>query len=319
MDGVSIIVPAYNAERTIVDCLRAATNLNWPGNLEVIVINDGSTDRTEELASSIAGVRVVTTANGGAAHATNTAIRAARYAIVVSLDADAVLEPDWIQKILPSFDEPGVGAVAGYAVTANKSIVGKLMGYDVELRLDRSPKYTDHLYTMNTAYLREALLQVGMLDESMKIAYDADLSRRLRAAGYKLVLIKDATCRHYWRDDLKGYIKQQYNYAYYRLLLTQKFGKPHDRLVSLGMVSQVPFTVLVVIIAALLTGLLSPFGLLALFLIPLVHLPETVALLVKKKDRSVLLLPWFFSLRNLTWTWAAAVWGVRRLVGRSRA
>ena len=76
---------------------------------------------------------------------------------------------------------------------------------------------TDHLYTMNTAYRREILLEVGPLNEELLAGYDVDLSRRLRAAGYRLILRKDATCRHYWRDNLRDYLRQQYNYAYHRM------------------------------------------------------------------------------------------------------
>ncbi len=312
MNGVSIIIPAYNSEKTIAECISAAQNLDWDGEVEVIVVDDGSTDRTAAIASSFPKVQLISVPNGGASRATNIGIRAAHHDIVVSLDADAVLEKDWLEKVIPSLDEQGVAAVAGYALTGNKSVIGKLMGYDVELRLDRTPTNTDHLYTMNTAYRRQALVKVGMFDEGMRIGYDADISRRLKAAGYHLVLRKDAKCRHYWRDDLKGYLKQQYNYAYYRLGITRKFGRPHDRIASLGMILHVPFTALVLLIS-ILGSLMSPFALLGLLLLPLVHLPETIRLLFMRKERCILALPLLFTLRNLSWIWAAVVWGFRQM------
>lgn len=311
MEGVSIIIPAYNAERTIAECLQAAINLRWPGAVEIVVVNDGSVDRTADITSSFTGVRLISVPNGGAARATNIGIQTALYDTVVSLDADAILENDWIEKIMPSFDEPMVGAVGGYAVTGNRSIVGRLMGYDVELRLDRMPKYTDHLYTMNTAYLRKALVQVGMFDEEMRIGYDADISRRLKSCGYRLVLRKDARCKHYWRDDLKGYLKQQSDYAYYRLNITRKFGRPHDRLVNISMLLQTPFTIFILLVAAF-GSLISPFSPLLLLLLPLIHLPETIVLLLKKRDTCVLLLPLLFTIRNLVWSWAAMRWSMSR-------
>jgi len=310
--GVSIVIPAYNAEKTISMCLRAATSLRWAGDIEIIVINDGSTDKTAEIASSFQGVRLLNVPNGGAARATNIGIEAARYDIVVSLDADAELEIDWMEKIMPSFNDPAVGAVGGYATTANKTIIGRLMGYDVEYRLDRMPEYTDHIYTMNTAYRRDALAKVGMFDERMRIAYDADISRRLKAGGYLIVLVKDAKCRHFWRDDLKGYLKQQYDYAYFRLNIARKFGRAHDRLVGLGMILQTPFTVLTLVTAIVLGSVLSPLALLLLILLLLIHLPEAIVLIIKKKDAVTLLQPLLFTVRNLTWTWAAMVWGLRR-------
>ena len=310
MNGVSIIIPAYNSEKTIAECITAAQNLDWDGETEVIVVNDGSSDRTADIASTFTRVKVINTPNGGAPRATNIGIHAAQNDIVVSLDADAVLEKHWLQKIMPSFSDPTVGAVAGYALTGNKGIWGKLMGWDVELRLDRIKTYSDHLYTMNTAYRRQALSKVGMFDEQLRISYDGDISRRLTAAGYRLVLRKDATCRHYWRDDLRGFLRQQYNYAYYHLEQTRKFGNPQDKMVNWWMIIQVPLTLLI-LAGATLGILASPFAVLGLVLLPLIHIPEAITLLVKKKDICSLALPLQFTLRNLAWARAAVVWSMR--------
>ena len=315
MDRVSIIIPAYNAERTIGECLSAVTNQTWSGDLEVIVVNDGSTDRTAAIASSFPGVKLIDVPNRGASQATNIGIQAARHDIVVSLDADAVLEESWLDRIVPSFDEPGVAAVGGYALTGNKSVIGKLMGYDVELRLDRTPTYTDHLYTMNTAYRRQPLLEVLMFSEEMKIAYDVDISRRLKAAGYSLVLKKEARCTHYWRDDLKGYLKQQYHYAYYRLEITRRFKKSHDQVARLSMVLHVPFTA-AVLLAVILGSLVSPLAPLLLIVLPLMHLPETARLLARRREVCILALPFLFTLRNFAWTWAAVVWTLKGILSK---
>lgn len=309
--GVSIIIPAYNAEKTIGECLSGAINQKWPGDFEVIVVNDGSKDKTAAIASSFPDVQVINVPNGGASRATNIGIQEAHYDIVVSLDADAVLAEDWLEKIMPTFDDRSVAAVGGYALTGNKSVVGKLMGYDVELRLDRISFYTDHLYTMNTAYRRQVLVDVGVFNEEMKIAYDVDISRRLKAAGYNLVLKKDAKCTHYWRDDFKGYLKQQYNYAYYRLEITRKFKRSHDRVAGLGMILHVPLTA-IVLLAAIFGSLVTPLAPLSLMALPLVHLPETINLLMKRREATILALPFVFTLRNLTWTWASVIWTVRQ-------
>ncbi|MFC1968368.1 glycosyltransferase family 2 protein [Chloroflexota bacterium] len=167
---------------------------------------------------------------------------------------------------------------------------------------------------VDAACRREALLEVGLFDEGLEAGSDVDLSRRLKAAGYRLLLRKDVTCRHYWRDDLKGYLRQQYNYAYYRAELTRRFGKPHDQVTGLGMILRVPFT-LALLLGACLGSLVSPLALLLLLLLPLLHLPQAFSLLLSRRDACVLLLPLplLFTLRDLCWVWAAVVWGVRRV------
>ncbi len=310
MNGVSIVIPAYNAEHTLHECLQAATDLEWTGDLEVIMVNDGSTDKTAEIASSFPGVEVVNMPHGGAARATNIGIKKAQHDMIVLLDADAVLEKNWLEKIMPSFDNPAVAAVWGYVVTANRSIIGKLMGYDVESRLDKVPMDTDHLSTTNTACRREALFEIGLLNEELKAGYDVDLSRRLKSAGYCFILRKDVKCRHYWKDDLKGYLRQQYNYAYYRMELARRLGKPSDQVTGLGMILQTPLTI-TLLLAACLGSLASPRILLLLLLLPFVHLPKTFRLLISKRDACVLLLPLLFTIRNLCWVWAAMSWGIR--------
>jgi len=312
MSSVSIVIPAYNAEHTLRECLQAATTLESTSEVEVIVVNDGSTDSTSEVASSFPGVRVIEIRHGGAARATNIGIQAAQYDIVVLVDADAVLENDWLEKIIPSLDDPTIAAVSGYVVTANSSIIGKLMGYDVESRLDRVPMDTDHLSTMNTAYRRSVLLEVGLLNEDLEAGYDVDLSRRLKAAGYRLLLRKDVTCRHYWKDNLKGYLRQQYIYAYYRMELARRFRKPHDQVTGLGMVLQVPLTI-ALLLASCLGSLASPLAPLLLLLLPFIHLPQTASLLRRRKDACVLMLPLLFAIRDLCWVWAAMSWGIRRV------
>jgi len=313
MCGISIVIPVYNAGNTLHECLQAATTLKWQGDIEVIVVNDGSTDSTSDIVSSFTGVKVIDAPHGGIPYATNLGIKAAHHDIVVLLDSDAVLERDWLVKILPAFDDPNVVAVAGYAVTANDSIIGKIMGYDVESRLRRVPVNSDHVYTMNTAFRRELLLNIGLLDEELKAGQDVDLSRRLKAAGYSLILNREATCRHYWKDSLGSYLRQQYSYAYYRMELAKRWGKPHDQVTGLGMILQVPLTIAIVVAACTAT-LLTPMTLLLLLILPLIHLPKAFGLLASKRDASALLLPLLFMARNICWVCAAIGLVATRLI-----
>lgn len=311
MNGVSIVVPAYNAERTLGECLQSVTRLRWTGEIEIIVVDDGSTDKTAEIAASFSGVGVIGIAHGGAARATNTGIKAAHHDMVVLFDADALPGEDWLEKITLSFTDPSVVAVSGCAETANTGCIGKVAGYDAELRLGKVASDIDYLSTMNVACRREALLKAG-LNEALKAGYDVDLTRRLKADGCRLLLRKDVRCRHYWKDNLRDYLRQQYGYAYCRLELARYSRSPRDEVAGWWMILQAPFTMLVLLLATFGT-LISPWALLLLFLLPLIHLPETIILLDKKKDGCIALLPLLFTVRNLIWVWAGVRWGVSKV------
>lgn len=127
MNGVSIIIPAYNGGRTIRECLHAVTNLDWPGEREIIVVDDGSTDDTPEIVASFPNVVLLRVVHGGAARATNTGIKMSHHDILLLVDADAILERDWLVKVMSVFEDSTISAVSGYIVTANSSVIGKLV------------------------------------------------------------------------------------------------------------------------------------------------------------------------------------------------
>ncbi len=103
---VSILIPAYNAEATIGETLQSAVGQSWPRK-EIIVVNDGSTDGTAEIARSFAsrGVKVVTTENGGLSAAVNQAYRHSQGDYIQELDADDLLLPDKIERQLAALRE----------------------------------------------------------------------------------------------------------------------------------------------------------------------------------------------------------------------
>lgn len=301
---VSIVVPAYNAQDTIAECIEALLDQDYTEK-EIIIVDDGSEDDTSQFASEYQDVTVINTERGGAARATNIGIEHSKYDIIVSVDSDAVLEKNWLKKIVPEFQDSSVGAVGGYPLTVNKGILGKLMGLEVESRFDKTEKYVDHLYTMNTAYRKKAVKEVGLFNESMKVGYDNDISYKLKVLGYKIVLVKEAKCYHHWREDLKGYSKQQYNSAYFRLELIKNFKKPFDDISGINMVAQVPITLLSIVLA--------PFYLPLLMIPFLIQIPITLRLFFAKKDKVLLVMPLLLYFRNLVWILAAAKWGLDSL------
>lgn len=117
---VSVLIPARNEEKNLGRCLDAAFANGYPREkLEIIVVDDGSSDATPEVAGSYQGVRLLRQEHGGKVKALNLAIEHARHEFLVCLDADTVVAPGSLARIVEPLAEPGVGAVIGVAKVGN--------------------------------------------------------------------------------------------------------------------------------------------------------------------------------------------------------
>lgn len=326
---VSIVIPMYNAQRRIADVLKAVFEQDYPAPVEVIVVNDGSRDSSLEIVRTFQAERknrgdlkIIDQPNQGAAAATNNGFKAARSAIVCSVDSDVVLTRGWLKKAIEEFKDSSVAAVQGYYKTPKGvSFWARMMGYDVEARYDAIPdKFVTHVCTGDTAYRKSALDEVGLFDTAFTYGYDNDMSYRLQNAGYKLVFRKDALCDHFWKADFKGYVKQQFNSAFGRLQLIRKHPAraAGDSVSGLRMILQVPLTVLFFLLAAcaviiffLSSGgffypLSAAFFVLGIILID--RLAFAAGIFKKQKDPSCFLLPFVHIIRNIVWCWAVLSW-----------
>ncbi|MBI3399369.1 MAG: glycosyltransferase [Deltaproteobacteria bacterium] len=323
---VSIVIPMYNAEKHIKNVLEAIFTQDYSAPIEVIVVNDGSRDKSLEIVKGFQGkrdLRIIDQPNEGAVAATNNGFKAAKYDIVCSIDSDVVLYKDWLRKIMEEFYDPAVGAVQGYYKTPQGvSLWARMMGYDVEARYDSIPsKYVTQVCTGDTAYRKSAIEKTGLFDPAFKYGYDNDMSYRLQKAGYKLAFRKDALCDHYWKADFKGYIKQQYHSAYGRMQLIQKHREriAGDSVSGIRMIMQAPLTLLSLLLFVTACGLLLTaysttgryflFGALGILgFIMIDRFVFAVGIFVKQKDITAFFLPLVHLLRNMVWCLAMVRW-----------
>ncbi|TVT05020.1 glycosyltransferase [Amycolatopsis bartoniae] len=214
---VSVIVPAYNEKECIEDTIRSLQASDHP--IEIIVVDDGSTDNTAELAEAL-GVRVIRQENAGKATALNTGIAAARHDLIVMMDGDTVFEPTTVGRLVQPFADPEVGAVAGNAKIANRrgllaqwQHIEYVMGFNIDRRV------YDQLRCMLTvpgavgAFRRSALVQVGGVSDAT-LAEDTDLTIALSRAGWRVVYEERARAWTEAPSKLRQLWMQRYRWCY---------------------------------------------------------------------------------------------------------
>ena len=213
---ISVLVCAYNAADTIDDCLAALDRLTYP-NYEVIVVNDGSRDRTEAIAQSYLRVRVITTPNNGLSAARNVGLSAATGAIVAYTDADVRVDPDWLTYLVQPFLTSDVVAVGGPNVVPADDpwvaqCVARAPGGPTHVLFD--DRIAEHVPGCNIAIRRDALLAIGGFNPIyLRAGDDVDVCWRLQARGWKIGFAPAALVWHHHRASVRAYWRQQVGYG----------------------------------------------------------------------------------------------------------
>jgi len=215
MKKISIIIPVYNADETIGKCLESIFLINYP-NYEVIIVNDGSSDKAAEIASVFPCRIVALDRNYGAGTARNRGIKYADGEILAFTDSDCIVPSDWLGKILPHFDDSEVGGVGGgYGFCAGESYLEKFAFWELVYRRSEFPKYVSAVVSNNFACRKKIFEELGGFSEYFKGAGMEDIIFTFALSGkYKLVWDKENNVGHYFRNNLKDYLKQQYVFAY---------------------------------------------------------------------------------------------------------
>lgn len=184
--GVTVVVPAYNEEKYLAYCLESLLSQTYPQRLtEIIVVDNGSTDRTAEVAARY-GVRVIHEPRKGAAFARQAGFQAAVYPIVAGIDADCVAPPDWLERIVGEFEaKPDLVGLSGRSDLVDGGDVDKFWMRHVNT-LFLWVNYMIHrpLFNgMNFAVRSGAFNAVGGFDTRLRSAEDMELSLRLATVG----------------------------------------------------------------------------------------------------------------------------------------
>jgi cellulose synthase/poly-beta-1,6-N-acetylglucosamine synthase-like glycosyltransferase/peptidoglycan/xylan/chitin deacetylase (PgdA/CDA1 family) len=276
-DPVTVIVPAYNEHKTIAATVRSLASGNHPG-IEVLVVDDSSSDGTADEVEglNLPNVRVVRVPGGGKAAALNAGVTLASHDLLVMVDADTVVTPDAIHRLVQPFADPGVGAVAGNVKVGNRrSVLGRWqhIEYVIGFNLDR--RLYDTLGCMPTvpgalgAYRREAVRQAGGLSRST-LAEDTDLTMALQRAGWQVVYQETAIARTEAPSTVPQLWRQRYRWSYGTM---QAMWRHRRSVVERGASGRfgrlgLPFIAMFNVILPLFAPVLDIFAVYGLFFVP---------------------------------------------------
>jgi glycosyltransferase involved in cell wall biosynthesis len=222
---VSVVVCAYNAERTMDQCLASLAVLNYP-DYEVIVVNDGSRDRTREIAESYDYCRIINQPNKGLSAARNVGAEAATGEIVAYTDSDCVADPDWLTYLVAKMEASDLTACGGPNFPPPEdnvvpAAVAVAPGGPTHVLI--SDEVAEHIAGCNMAFRREVLLQLGGFDPIYRAAGDdVDICWRFQDAGYTIGFSPAAVVWHFRRNTVAAYCAQQRGYGKAEALVYSK-------------------------------------------------------------------------------------------------
>ncbi len=220
---VTILIPAYNEEAVIVDTVRAALASNYP-KLEILVVNDGSRDRTAELVRSNFGrdrrVRLLMQTNHGKPSALNHGLAEATGEIVISIDADTMVDPEAVPRLVRHFADPKVGAVAGNVKVMNRNrwitrwqALEYITSQNLEKRafdlLNCIPVVPGAVGAWRTDLLRS---KGGFSGDT--VAEDTDLTLTIRRSGWKILYDEDAIGRTEAPENVDMLVRQRFRWTF---------------------------------------------------------------------------------------------------------
>ena len=223
VEPVTIIVPCYNEEKTVAYTLLALQK-STKQNLEILVIDDGSSDNTslevEKFIATDNRIRLIRKENGGKSSALNLGFEEAKYDLIVTIDGDTILLPETVDELTKPFVDPKVDAVCGNVEVGNvrNLITGfQALEYITTQNFDR--RAFDELNCISVvpgatgAWRRDKVLAVGGYGTDT-LTEDADLTLRLLSAGGVIVYAPEARSRTEAPETVKGLAKQRFRWSY---------------------------------------------------------------------------------------------------------
>lgn len=310
---VSIVVPARNEEKVIGNCLDSLSSIDYPkGKLEIVVLIDGSEDKTEEIAKKYKGVKVIVSdPKSCKGEAINSVLDLLKGEIIGIYDADCIIEKDCIKNAVKHFSNKKTIAVCGSLKSYNKdqNLITKALSIETCLS-----SFIEHLFQKNgsrplfmgkNSFIRkEVLKNIGGFD-TVSLLEDADLTFKLRKYKYRVVFEPTAVTWHEEPSSVKSFMKQRLRWARGIIILKKKYKSTKD-FINLGFHGVYFYSTPMTLFLITLFFIFMYFNIHFIFFIPFlalillnVYIFIKSHLFYKKPVKDLLFLPIFFILTLL--------------------
>jgi len=295
---IFVIIPAYNAEKLISSCLDALNDQTISrSEYEILVVDDGSTDKTAQIVRNFKGVRLIRQENQGPAVARNNGAKNAYGDIILFTDSDCIPEKNWIEEMIRPFkNDPEIVGTKGVYKTEQKELIARFVQAEYEDKYDvlKRDRYIDFVDTYSAGFKRKTFLEFDGYDTSFPVACaeDVELSFRMASKGYKIIFNPNAVVSHMHPTTFIGYLKKKYKFAFWRILALKK--NP-DKIIKDSHTPQIMKLQLLffpLLLLSLLATIFYPKAIYLAFLVIAAFILSTVPFLKKviKKDIAVGLL-----------------------------
>jgi len=288
---ISIIVPAFNSEKTITKTIQAIQKQETKEETELIIVDDNSTDKTVQEIKKFNKIKLIQQEkNSGPAVARNTGAKNAKGEIIVFTDSDCIPEKNWLDEMIKPFENSEVVGVQGAYKTKQKNLTAKFVQIEIEDRYDlmKKKEFIDFIGSYSAAYKKKVFLEFNGFNEKFHSASgeDPELSYRMEKKGLKLVFNPDAVVFHSHPESFPQYLKIKFFRGYWRILL---YKNHQDKMIKDSYTPQIlkfQIILLYAMIIGLITELVIPINFIPFYAFLLIFLITLIPFALKalKKD-----------------------------------
>ncbi len=266
-DLISIIIPAYNAQATISQTINAVLQQDYDGDLEILVVDDGSQDETAQEVKLFLKeypqrtVKYIYQNNAGPSAARNRGASESMGDVLFFTDSDCVPHRDWIKEMLPHLQKPAdfamtgkISVVAGsYGIANPQNLLARCIHKEILFRHQRlMPEFPKVFGSYNFCIWKDVFTEVGGFDAAYRNASgeDNDLSYKLLEQGHRIYFDRNGLVDHYHPVELKKYLYEQYRHGFWRAKMYRRHPKmmQGDDYTFWKDIVEIPLTILIILL-----------------------------------------------------------------------